>query len=318
MRPLTDHLPKPLLPIANQPVMGRILKHLARHGIRQVLANVHYRAQDIMEAFGDGSCWGVSLSYAHEEKLWGSAGSVKRNETFFGGEAFLVIGADDLTDMDLTALQQCHRRVHALASIGLVEVEETSQFGIVVTGQDGLIQRFIEKPKGAAPSRTANTQIYLFESSICGRIPAGEWYDFGFGVFPALVQSGQPFYGFTLPGYWRDIGSLGDYLVAQRDVLEQRIATEVPGRQVSPGVWVGEECEIHPGAKLEAPLVIGDRCRIGAGAKVAGATAIASGVEVPAGTSLWNCVLWEGAQVPAVAELRNAVIGRHGVIQQLA
>jgi mannose-1-phosphate guanylyltransferase/phosphomannomutase len=314
MRPLTNYLPKPLLPVANRPVMAYILAHLARHGFTEVLANLYHQAEAIADCFGDGSDYGVRLTYSYEEKLWGSAGSVKRNQEFFGDDPFLLIGADDLTDMDLTVLRQRHREVGAVASLGLVEVEETSQFGIVVTDGAGRIQRFVEKPKGPAPSNTANTQIYLFQPEIHAFIPPEEWYDFGYNVFPTLVAAGEPFYGFTLPGYWRDIGSADDYFAAQWDVMEGRLQAEVPGEQISPGVWVGDGSEVHPSAKLTAPLVIGRGCRIGAGAEIAGATSVADGVGVPANTRLWNCVLWKGAKVAGGQELRKAVIGPEGVI----
>jgi len=314
MVPLTDHLPKPLLPIANRPVMAYILEHLARHGFTDVLANVFYRAQEIADYFGDGSCCGVRLTYAYEEQLWGSAGSVKRNESFFRGERFLVIGADDLTDMDLTELIHRHTLAGALATIGLAEVEETSQFGIVVTDEAGRIERFVEKPAGPAPSNTANTQIYLFEPRIHSFIPESEWYDFGFGVFPELVSRGEPFYGFALPGYWRDIGSLDDYLQAQWDVMEGAVRASIPGEQREPGIWIGTGAEIHRSARIAAPAVIGEGCRIGDGAEVGGATAIADGVEVPVGASLWNCVLWDGAKVEPGQRLSGAVVGRDGVI----
>jgi mannose-1-phosphate guanylyltransferase/phosphomannomutase len=315
MRPLSDHMPKPLLPIANRPVMAYILEHLSRHGFTEVVANVHYRAQEIMDWFGDGSAYGVHLTYSHEDRLWGSAGSVKRNADFLGGETFLVIGADDLTDMDLGALLAKHKEAGALASIGLVEVEETSQFGIVVTEESGHILYFVEKPKEKPPSNAANTQIYLFEPAIHNLIPAGEWYDFGFNVFPELVRRGDPFYGFALPGYWRDIGSLHDYLAAHWDVMEGRMPAAVPGREIEPHVWVGEGCEIARDVQLEAPVVIGQGCRLGTGAKLGGATSVADGVVVPARSVLWNCVLWPGAQVPAGVELRQAVVGREGVVQ---
>jgi mannose-1-phosphate guanylyltransferase/phosphomannomutase len=316
MRPLTDHLPKPLLPIALRPVMSYILEHLGRHGFTNVVANVHHRAQQIMDCLGDGSRYGVHLTYSYEEKLWGSAGSVKRNQDFFGREPFLVIGADDLTGMDLGALVENHRRARAIASIGLVEVQETSQFGIVVTDESGRIQRFVEKPKDPAPSRTANTQIYLFEPEILDLIPGGEWYDFGFNVFPELVAGGRPFYGFTLPGYWRDIGSAADYLAAQEDVMQGRVRSSIQGAQPKPGIWVGEGCEIHPEAKLVPPVVIGSGCRVGAGAVVGGTTAIGEDVVVPSGTSLCNCVVWQGVHVP-VGEWRRAVICRESVVVQV-
>jgi NDP-sugar pyrophosphorylase family protein len=314
MVPLTDHLPKPLLPIANRPVMAYILEHLAHHGFTDVIANVWYRAQEIVDCFGDGSRYGVRLSYAHEDQLWGSAGSVKRNEAFFQGERFLVIGADDLTNMDLTALVRRHLKAKALASIGLTEVEETSQFGIVVTDEGGRIERFVEKPKGPAPSNTANTQIYLFEPRIHSFIPAGEWYDFGYNVFPELVDKGEPFYGFALPGYWRDIGSLEGYLAAHWDIMQGKLGLTIPGEEREPGVWIGAGAQIHPTATISSPAVIGEGCRIGAGAKIGGATAVGDGVEVLEGAALWNCALWEGARVGRDERLCCAVVGADGVI----
>jgi NDP-sugar pyrophosphorylase family protein len=315
MRPLTDHLPKPLLPIANRPVMTYILEHLSRHGFTEVIANLHYRGEEIAACFGDGSCCGVSLTYTHEEKLWGIAGGVRRCREFFGDETFLVIGADDLTDMDLTALVREHRRAGAIASIGLVEVQETSQFGIVVTDGEGRILRFVEKPKTDPPSNTANTQIYLFEPAVFEFIPPDAVYDFGKHAFPAMVAAGAPFYGFRLPGYWRDIGSISDYLVAQRDVLERRVTGRLLGEEVKPGVWVGEACDIHPQATLTAPVILGARCRVGAKALLGGGTAAGESSKVPAGSSLWNTVVWPGVEVPAGATLKGAVVTAEGVYQ---
>ncbi len=314
LRPLTEQLPKPLLPVANRPVMAYGLEHLAAHGFRDVIANVCHHAQAIETAFADGSGCGVRLRYAREDRLWGSAGSVKRAAAVFGDETFLVVCADNLNDLDVGDLVARHRRARALASIGLVQVSDTSQYGIVVTDDRGRIERFVEKPRGPAPSRLANAGIYVFEPEICERIPADVPYDFGLDVFPQLVRSGAAFHGFELPGQWRDIGRLRDYLAAQRDVMEGSFAARVPGRSVQPRVWVGEGCEIHPQARLEAPVVIGERCRIGAGAVLGGGTSVASDVVVPEGTRLWSCVLWQGARVPPGADLSRAVVGREGVL----
>ncbi len=314
MRPLTEEVPKPLLPIANRAVMSYILEHLARHGFTEVIANLHYRPQDIVEYFGDGSRFGVNLSYTHEEKLWGIAGGVRRCRDFFEGETFLVIGADDLTDMDLGALVAAHRRVGAVASIGLAEVEETSQYGIVVTDGEGRIERFVEKPKGEVPSRTANTQIYLFESGVFDFIPPNRVYDFGFDAFPAMVAEGVPFYGFSLPGYWRDIGSVGDYLAAHVDLLEGRVTARLEGEQVRPGVWVGPGCEISPAARVSAGVVLGEGCAVGHEVSLGGGTAVGPRVEVPSGSSLWNTVVWESGRLSPGAALEGAVVTAQGVL----
>jgi NDP-sugar pyrophosphorylase family protein len=315
MRPLTEHLPKPLLPIANRPVMCYILEHLARHGFTEIIANLHYRGQQIMDFFADGAACGVRLTYTHEEKLWGIAGGVRRCRDFLGDDTFLVIGADDLTDIDLTSLVAAHRRVNAIASIALVEVEETSQFGIVVTAADGSIQRFVEKPRGEPPSRTANTQIYLFEPAIFDFIPPNRVYDFGFDAFPAMVAAGCPFYGFRLPGYWRDIGSMGDYLAAQRDVMEGKVAARIEGVEMQPGIWVGDGCEIDDQATLTAPVALADRCHVRARATVGDGTAVGQDVEVPPETSLSGSVVWTGATVPAGTALSSAVVTAAGVLR---
>ncbi len=314
MRPLTDHLPKPLLPIANRPVAAYVLEHLARHGFTEVVANLHYRADAIEEALGDGSEFGVSLHYSREEDLLGSAGGTKRCAEFLKDDTFLVIGSDDLTDMDLSELLRRHRQAGAVASIGLVEVEETSQFGIVVTAEDGRIQKFVEKPKGPSPSNTANTQIYLFEPEILDLIPPEGFYDYGFNLFPRLVESGAPFYGFSLPGYWRDIGKVCDYLAAQKEMLEGKVQARLPGEEVKPGVRVEAGAEVDPGAELTAPVIIGARSRVRAGARVGEGSAVGAEVEIPAGASLSGCVVWDGAPLPEGADLSRCVVLPDGTV----
>jgi mannose-1-phosphate guanylyltransferase/phosphomannomutase len=315
MRPLTDYLPKPLLPIANRPVMGHVLEHLAKHGFTEVIANLHYRPEQIVDHFGSGSQYGVNLSFSFEEELLGAAGAVRHCRDFFGDETFLVTGADDLTTMDLTALLAAHREAGALASIALVEVTDTSEYGIVVTDGAGRIERFVEKPKGKAPSNTANTQIYLFEPEIFDFIPPGQPYDFGFHAFPALVEAGAQFCGFRLDGYWRDIGSISDYLEAQLDALGGTLTSTPPGTEASPGVWLGQGCRLHETAQLDPPLVVGDRCQVEQGSRLGSGTAVGADVTVPSGTYLRRTVVWENAQIPAGARLEDAVVTPVGVCQ---
>lgn len=315
MRPLTDSLPKPLLPIANRPVMGYVLEHLARHGFTEVIANLHYRAEQIVDHFGAGSQYGVNLSFSFEAELLGAAGAVRHCMDFFDEETFLVTGADDLTTMDLTALLSAHREAGALASIALVEVRDTSEYGIVVTDEAGQIECFVEKPKGKAPSNTANTQIYLFEPEIFEFIPPDQPYDFGFHAFPALVEAGAKFCGFRLDGYWRDIGSVSDYLDAQLDVLYGRLGSSPPGTESPPGIWLGRQCRVDETARLEPPLVLGDRCHVEQEARLAEGTSIGSDITVPAGVQLRRTVVWENAQIPAAARLDGAVVTPVGVFQ---
>jgi len=316
MRPLTSSLPKPLLPVANKPVLGYVLEHLARHGFTEVIANLHYRPEEMIDHFGSGAQYGVNLTFSYEEQLLGAAGGVKRCLEFFGDETFLVTGADDLTTIDLSALLRAHREAGAVASIALVEVEQTSEYGIVVTDDECRIERFVEKPKGKAPCKLANTQIYLFESEILDYIPPDQFCDFGYDVFPALVEAAVPFYGFEIDGYWRDIGSVKDYLEAQVDVLDGKLNSTVTGEALAPGVWAGRDCSVDSSARLTPPLLLGDRCTVGAKARLGGGVCLGSDVRI--GDRAWvsHSVVWPGVEVPPDSRLRQSVATPDGIVHQ--
>ena len=183
--PLTKQVPKPLVPIAGEPNSAHVMRYLRSFGIEEVAINVHYLADKIVDAFGDGSQYGLKLHYLHEEKLLGSAGAVKQMEDFLRDDTFVVVGCDGLTDLPLDRLAAFHKERDALATIALVLEEDVSQYGVVVADARGHIVEFQEKPaKGTERSHLVNTGIYIFEPEILDRIPAGRFYDFGNDVFP--------------------------------------------------------------------------------------------------------------------------------------
>ena len=203
------------------------------------------------EALGDGSQFGVRLHYLYEDRLMGSAGAVKAMQPFFD-ETFVVVGCDDLTDLNLDRLVAFHLKREAVATIALVEARDVSHYGVVVTGSDGRILEFQEKPApGTEKSHLVNTGIYVFEPALLDRIPAGEFFDFGKNVFPALQQERAAFYGLHLPGaYWCDIGTPGEYRRATADVLSGRV--RLLGQSRVRG--------LPSGARLADGLVFGRRC----------------------------------------------------------
>src|ERR1700682_2198487 len=225
--PLTKEVPKPLVPVANEPISGIVMRWLSSFGYDEVAINVFYLAEKVKAAFGDGSAYGVKLHYLHEKELTGSAGGLKQMEGWFD-DTFVVVGCDELADADLDALVRFHKERGALATIGLIEADEVDQYGVVILDDDGRITGFQEKPaKGEEKSKLVNTGIYVFEPAIFGRIPADTFYDFGKQVFPELVEDELPFYGMKLKGtrselapYWRDIGTPAEYLAGTQDVIE--------------------------------------------------------------------------------------------------
>jgi len=236
LRPLTSNQPKPLMPLANRPMMEHVVRLLRRHGFDEVVVTLAFLPQTIRTYFGDGSEFGLSMVYATEETPLGTAGSV-RNAMAQLTDTFLVISGDVLTDVDLTEIVEGHKKRGALATLALKSMENPLEFGIVITREDGSIERFLEKPTwGQVFSDTVNTGIYVLEPEVFDSIPEGESVDFSEHVFPKLLAGGKPLFGHTVEGYWEDVGTLDAYVRAHRDVLRGKVEVEIPGFRVSEGV----------------------------------------------------------------------------------
>lgn len=310
LRPLTSNVPKPMLPLANRPMMEHIVSLLREHEVDEIVVTVAYLANTIRTYFGDGSEFGVKMVYATEENPLGTAGSV-RNAMEVLDERFLVISGDVLTDIDLSAIMRFHEERDALATIGLVAVENPLEFGIVITQPDGTIERFLEKPTwGQVFSDTINTGIFVLEPRIFDYIAADRSVDFSSEVFPALLEAKEPLFGAVAEGYWEDVGTLEAYVKAHQDVLDGRVRLDVPGFELSQGVWLGEGAEVHPDAKLEGAAVIGDYCRVEAGARIGPYTVLGSNVRVRRDVDLERAVVHDNAYLGETVRLRGTVVGR--------
>jgi mannose-1-phosphate guanylyltransferase/phosphomannomutase len=310
LRPLTSSQPKPMIPIANVPMMEHIVHLLARHGFDDIVVTLAFLADQISNYFGDGSDFGVSIRYSLEERPLGTAGSVGNARALLD-EPFLVIAGDALTDVDLRGLYEAHRKQEAFATIALKRVENPTEFGIVITRDDGSIERFLEKPTwGQVFSDTINTNIYVLEPEIFDLIPADESVDFSEDVFPAVLAEGRRIYGHIAEGYWEDVGTLDAYRRAHRDVLEGRVHVTIPGFEVSEGVWVGEAVDLSPDAVIEGPVVIGDNCRVEAGAHLAEYTVLGDDVVVKSAADITHSIVHDHGYIGDNVRLHGAVVGR--------
>jgi mannose-1-phosphate guanylyltransferase len=309
LRPLTYEVPKPMVPVANRPVMEHIVLLLRRHGFGEVIANLHWFPDTIRDRFGDGSALGVELTYSYEDELLGTAGGVRNVGQFFGDEPFLVMAADALTDIDLAALRAAHVANDGIATLAVKRVTNVSEFGVVITGSDGRIQGFQEKPDRAeALSDLASCMIYVLEHEIFDYFPDERVVDFALDVFPALLENDVPFYVHEIDSYWNDVGSLPEYLRGNLDAVEGAVDVELAGELLEPEggeealegghagvggrVLAAGGCEIGARVRLDGPLVLGERCTIGAEARVK------------------ESVVLPGAEVPQGALVASAVYGR--------
>jgi mannose-1-phosphate guanylyltransferase/phosphomannomutase len=310
LRPLTSNSPKPMLPLANKPMMEHIVDLLKRHGFDDIVVTVAFMANHIRTYFGDGSEFGVRMVYATEDQPLGTAGSV-RNAMAELDDRFLVISGDVLTDIDLGRLVEFHEKQKALATIGLAAVENPLEFGIVITRPDGSVDRFLEKPTwGEVFSDTINTGIFVLEPEIFEAIPEGRAVDFSSEVFPTLLADGRPLFGAVTEGYWEDVGTLEAYLRAHKDVLDGKVEVEVPGFQLNEEVWLGEGAEVDPGAEVPGCAIIGPSCRIDAGARIGPYTVLGSNVRVRRDADLERAVVHDNTYLGEGVRLRGAVVGR--------
>jgi len=309
LRPLTCGLPKPLVPVLNRPIMHYIINLLKKHRFSDIGVTLQYMPEEIRSHFGNGSEYGVNLSYYVEETPLGTAGSVK-NAAAFLDSTFIVISGDALTDFDLSRAMAFHRDSGSLATLVLTRVAIPLEYGVVITGRDGKIVRFLEKPGwGEVFSDTVNTGIYILEPEVLDYIPPGQKFDFSKDLFPLLLKEGRPLFGAVLDGYWCDIGDLTQYLQAHFDFLSGKVNLNIPAQQIKPGVFMEQDVSVNDSAIIEGPVYLGSGTVLGQEVRVEQFSVLGSGCSIQNGASIKRSVLWNNVFTGPGAGLRGAIIG---------
>jgi mannose-1-phosphate guanylyltransferase / phosphomannomutase len=310
LRPLTSNQPKPMVPIVGKPCMEHILELLKEHGLDDVIVTVAFLPQAIRSYFGDGESLGLEIEYSVEESPLGTAGSVRLASDRLD-ETFLVISGDALCDVDLTGLIGFHRDNGAAVTIGLKSVENPLEFGIVVTDEDGRIERFLEKPSWSQVfSDTINTGIYVLEPEVLRHVPTDGPYDFSKELFPLLLEMGRPMYGYVFDSYWQDIGNLDQFRQANFDALDEHVRLNVPGIRLRGNVWLGEGVDIDDLAAIEGPAFLGNYCRVAADASVGPYSVLGSSVTLLERARTERSVIDAASHIGRSARVVGAVVGR--------
>jgi mannose-1-phosphate guanylyltransferase len=324
LRPLTYAVPKQMLPVAEVPMIERVVAHLVAHGVTDIVLSLGYRPDAFMAAYPESRCAGATLTYVVESEPLDTAGAIRFAARQAGvSSTFLVFNGDVLTDLDITGLLAFHRTTGAQATIALTPVEDPSAFGVVPTSEDGRVTAFIEKPApGTAPTNLINAGIYVLEGSVLDRIPSDRRVNIERETFPAMVGDGALF-ALASDGYWLDVGTPERYLAASADLLDgARPGPPAPGaREISVGVWtlgtptidgkvtgslLGEGARVEDGALVEAS-VIGRGAVVGRGA-VALRSVVLAGARIEAGAEISDSVIGPGATIGAGAELRAMTV----------
>ncbi len=316
LRPITHEVPKPVVPVGNVAIVEQLVRLLGAHGVTEVIANLHWFPETVRARLGDGSALGVAVSYEREQELLGTAGGVRNVRDFLTAgdpELFFVLAGDALTDVDLGALAAAHRANGGVATLAVKRVTEVSEYGVIVTGSDGRVQGFQEKPDPAeALSDLVNCMVYAFSPEIFDYFPREEMadpVDFANDVFPALLAHDAPFHVHEIDGYWNDIGTLREYLQGNLDVVAGHVRLPRLGGELLADGAAPERSELGDGVELEGPMLIGEGCRIGAGARISGPLVLGPGTEVGAGAQVKEAVLLPGASVAPGTVLARGIAG---------
>lgn len=313
LRPLTMELPKPMVPVANTPMMEHIVRLLAKHGIDRHVAVLYFHPDAITNYFGYGSAVGVSMEYVLASADYGTAGSIKNAEALVRGGRFLVISGDVLTDFHLGAAVDFHIAKQADATIVLTRTSNPLQYGIVMTTPDGRIERFLEKPSwGEVFSDTINTGIYILEPHVLDLIPPGREFDFSKDLFPLMLERGDKLFGYIARGYWRDIGNLSEYQQAHFDVLSGNVSINIAGTR-NGNVWIGDNCRIGAHVEFRGTVIIGYGTNIEDGCIITDSV-IGRNCSIEAAAQISRSVLWDKVCVGRAAYVDSDVLGYEVVV----
>ena len=316
--PLTEKIPKPMVPVINTPIIELILKHLSDCGINDVIANTHYCAETIHEAYGGENSLGINFNYVYEDALSGTAGGVKKCEHFFDrGETFVVVSGDALTNVDIHSLYEKHKKSGAMASMALKEVplEEVSHFGVVVTDSNSRIIEFQEKPRPEqAKSTLVNTGIYIFETEIFDYIPENTFYDFAKNVFPKIMADKRVFCGFKINDYWNDIGTINQYRLSSFELLDGVSGFSMAYRKSNLG-WIAGSARISGAVSAERNIIAGENTVVEDNVSFTGGNIIGNGCIIKSGAQIKDSIIWDNVVIEENAVLDNCIVANNAVIK---
>ncbi len=313
LRPLTVNRPKPMVPLVNKPMMEHVVLLLRSHGIREIGVTLHYLPETIMSYFGDGSQWGVEITYSIEEKPLGTAGGVRKLYDEWGGDStILVISGDVFTDLDLTRLIEFHRRNGSVFTMATRRVDDPTKYGIALLDDDGRVRRFLEKPSwGEVFSDIINMGIYVIEPEAMELIPSGREYDFSKNLIPEMLRRGMEVYGWRADQYyWSDIGNFRQYKETHWDILSGRVKVdqEILGKEIERGVYVQGDADIEDPSSISPPVVIGSDTRVLKGSIIGPYTIIGHNTILEHSVRVEKSIIWNHVYVGPYTSITDSII----------
>ncbi len=310
IQPLTNSLPKPMLPVCNIPMMEHTLKKLVEIGIKDIVILLYFKPEIIKNYFKDGSRIGANIEYVLPDEDYGTAGAVGCAREFLD-TTFIIVSGDLVSDFDFKKIVDHHFEIDSKLTITLTSVENPLQFGVVITNEEGKIEKFLEKPSwGEVFSDTINTGIYVIEPEILEYIPKETNFDFAKDLFPLLMQKGINLMSYYAKGYWRDVGNPDSYREVYDDIFNHRFDFKIPGKKVERDegiLYLTGESELDKSVEVIDTVVIGKNVKIGRNVKLHNVV-IGDNVTIKQDTKLRNSVIWSDVYIGKKCFFDNSVI----------
>jgi len=316
IQPLTNSIPKPMLPILNKPMMEHIIKKLKSVGITEIVVLLYFKPEIIQNYFKDGSDLGIKINYVLPDDDYGTAGAVKKAQKYLD-EKFIVVSGDLVTDFDFKEIIGFHNAVNSKLTITLTSVEDPLQFGVVITDKDGKILRFLEKPGwGEVFSDTINTGIYVIEPEILGYIPDNIPFDFSKDLFPKLMKEGITLYGYNAKGYWRDVGNPESYREVNKDILKEKVKIDFEGEKLvyPSGVLYTKTKDLPASLEIVGKVVLDENVKLEENIILENVV-IGKNCHIGKNTYIKDSVLWWDVKIGSNCRSLNSVICNNNIIE---
>ncbi|HEY5525333.1 MAG TPA: NDP-sugar synthase, partial [Clostridium sp.] len=261
LRPLTDDLPKPMVPMMGRPLLERNMVKLKECGVDEIILSTCYKPQKIEEYFGDGTKLGFKIHYVCEDIPLGTGGAIKNTEEFFD-DTVIIFNADILSEINIMDMMKFHKEKSAAVTIAVTQVENPSAYGVIEYNEDLYAESFTEKPKPSEiRSNYINAGIYIFEPYVLKEIPDSQVVSIERETYPLLLKKEYPIAVYKSDAYWMDIGTVEKYVQAHDDILNGTCPM-IEFKEENQGIFIGENTIIHPSTKIIAPVYIGENTKI--------------------------------------------------------
>ncbi|MBA7509076.1 UTP--glucose-1-phosphate uridylyltransferase [subsurface metagenome] len=315
LRPITFLNPKSMLPLINKPFMENFIFWLKSHRIKDIIFSTGHLLEIFNNYFGDGSKFGLKLTYVNEEKPLDTCGGVKNVEKYLGGDRFMVFNGDILSSLDLTDMIVFHKRKKADITISLTPVEDPTSYGLVPIDNEGKVKQFIEKPgQKEITTNLINAGIYIIEPYVMKLAPEGKNYSFERGLFPRALYEGYKIYGYVSDSYWLDVGTPQKYLKAHYDILNKKVNFKFPYKELMENIYIGKGSRYLKNNFVCGPLVIGERTEIEKGAKIMPLTVIGNDCFISGGTEISESIIFNNCKIGKNCLIKKSIISNNVVI----